>query len=248
MATKIQWTQETWNPTTGCSKLSEACQNCYAETMARRLQKMPGSKEKYKNGFLPTEHPDSLGEPYKWKTPRMVFVTSMGDLFHEAISDRFLERVLMVIQDNPQHTFQLLTKRSERMASFFSKFTPPENAWLGVTCESAGHYDRIDHLRTIKKAAVRFLSCEPLLGNMPDINLDRIDWVITGGESGTRARHTDPHWFRSLRDATIAAHKAFFFKQWGAWGEDGVKRGKEANGALLDGEEWKMMPGDKDFW
>lgn len=248
MATKIEWTEKVWNPVTGCTKVSEACRNCYAEVMARRLSGMPGTKEKYRNGFTPTIHPECLNEPYEWKKPCIVFVVSMGDLFHEEVPLSFIDKVMNIIEDNPQHTFQVLTKRAERMAEFFTyQREIPKNVWLGVTCESSRHYDRIFQLRRVF-ATVRFLSCEPLLGNMPDIDLNGIDWVITGGESGVNARRTDPHWFRSLRDATLAAHKAFFFKQWGAYGEDGIKRSKYKNGSLLDGEEWKMMPGDRYSW
>ena len=243
MATKIEWTEKTWNPTTGCSKLSEACQNCYAEVMARRLQKMPGSADKYRNGFQPTIHLSSLQEPLEWKKPCMVFVTSMGDLFHEEIPFTFIDMVLDVIKQTPQHTYQLLTKRTERMELYFSTRIVPANVWVGTTCENNRHYDRIDSLGRIS-ATVRFLSCEPLLGDMADINLTNIDWLITGGESGIFARRTPPEWFRNLRDACRRWNTPFFFKQWGAWGEDGVKRSKYANGSLLDGEEFKMMPGD----
>ena len=244
MATKIEWAQEVWNPVHGCTKVSEACQNCYAEVMAKRLSGMPASKEKYKNGFKVTLHPECLDEPFKWKKPRMVFVVSMGDLFHREVPYDFIDKVMEVIRECPQHTFQILTKRPERMAEYFNDLKrAPKNVWLGTTCESSKHYDRIDHLRRIKSAPVRFISCEPLLDNMPDIDLDRIDWVIMGGESGACARPTDQHWFRSLRDAVVATHRVkLFFKQWGAWGEDGVKRSKYANGSILDGKEWKQMP------
>lgn len=241
---KIEWTSKTWNPVTGCDKVSEACQNCYAEVMAKRLSGMPASKEKYKNGFKVTLHPECLDEPFHWKKPCMVFVVSMGDLFHKKVPFEYIDRVMDVIRRTPQHTYQLLTKRPERMAEYFdSLWGVPKNVWLGTTCESSRHYDRIDILRGIKGARVKFLSCEPLLDNMPDIDLDGIDWVITGGESGVHARPTDPHWFRSLRDAVLATYRVkFFFKQWGAWGEDGVKRSKYKNGSVLDGEEWKEYP------
>ena len=242
MATKIEWTNKTWNPVTGCSYVSEACQNCYAKTMARRLQKMPGSADKYRNGFKPTIHPESLNEPYEWKKPCMVFVVSMGDLFHEEIPLGFIDEVMNVIEDNPQHTFQVLTKRAERMADFFTyQRDIPKNVWLGVTCESSNHYDRIFHLRRIM-ATVRFLSCEPLLGDMADINLTNIDWVITGGESGSCARRTPVEWFRTLRDVCQRNFVPFFFKQWGTWSEDGIKQSKYKNGSLLDGREWKEYP------
>ena len=241
--TKIQWASKVWNPVTGCSKVSEACQNCHAEVMARRLQKMPASREKYKNGFKVTLHPECLNEPYTWKKPSMVFVVSMGDLFHKDVPDFFINAVMKVIEENPQHTFLLLTKRAKRMFHYFYERGREisRNCWLGVTCESGKHKDRVDYLRLLD-APVRFLSCEPLLGDMPEIDLDGIDWVITGGESGTQARRTPVEWFRNLRDRCVETNTPFFFKQWGAWGEDGVKRSKYANGSLLDGVEWKQMP------
>lgn len=244
MATKIEWTQKVWNPVTGCTKVSEACQNCYAEVMARRLQKMPGSADKYRNGFQPTIHVSSLGEPLEWKKPTMVFVCSMGDLFHKEVSFEFIDDVMRVIEECPQHTFQLLTKRAKRMFEYFynhRKVAIPQNVWLGVTCENSSHKDRIDYLRLLS-APVRFISCEPLLGNMNDINLDGIDWVITGGESGSCARRTPVDWFRGLRDACLRWNTPFFFKQWGAWSEDGIKQSKYKNGSLLDGREWKEYP------
>lgn len=243
--TKISWTEVSWSPVTGCTKVSEACQNCYAEVMAKRLSGMPASKEKYKNGFKVTLHPESLNEPYGWKKPTMCFVVSMGDLFHKHVSVEFLDKVFDVIENTPQHTYQVLTKRVMRMAWYFSEHRHiPKNVWLGVTCENGKYYDRVCHLRGVKDATVRFLSCEPLLGDMADIDLTNIDWVITGGESGVNARRTPVQWFRNLRDACMRWNTPFFFKQWGAWGEDGVKRSKYANGSLLDGEEFKMMPGD----
>ena len=247
MATKIEWASTTWNPVTGCTKVSEACKNCYAEVMAKRLSGMPASKEKYKNGFKVTLHPECLNEPYNWKKPSMVFVVSMGDLFHKDVHFDFIDKVMTVICENPQHTFQLLTKRANRMCEYFTSYRAtnkiPDNVWLGVTCESGKHKDRIDYLRIID-APVRFLSCEPLLGDMSDINLDGIDWVITGGESGVNARRTPVQWFRNLRDACMRWNTPFFFKQWGAYGEDGIKRSKYKNGSMLDGVEYKMMPGD----
>lgn len=245
MATKIEWTGRTWNPCSGCSKVSEACRNCYAEVMAKRLSGMPGSKEKYKNGFEPTLHPECLNEPLSWRKPSMVFVVSMGDLFHKSVPFEFIDKVIDVIEATPKHTYQILTKRAQRMATYFADHRHiPKNVWLGVTCENAKYYDRVNHLRGVKEATVRFLSCEPLLGDMPDINLKGIDWVITGGESGVNARRTPTDWFRNLRDRCIETETPFFFKQWGAWGEDGIKRSKYKNGSLLDGKEWKQMPVD----
>ncbi len=242
MATKIEWTSETWNPVSGCTKVSEACKNCYAEVMAKRLQAMPASKEKYKDGFKVTFHPECLNEPYKWKKPRMVFVCSMGDLFHGDVPFAYIDKVMDIIYENPKHTFQLLTKRTNRMFGYFENNRLPRNVWLGTTCENSYHYDRISYLRSIPNACVKFLSCEPLLGAMDDINLDGIDWVITGGESGPLARRTPIEWFRGLRDACQRRNTPFFFKQWGTWGEDGIKRSKYTNGSLLDGKEWKEYP------
>lgn len=242
MATKIEWTEKTWNPVSGCTKVSEACQNCYAEVMARRLQ---GNHIKgYEQGFKVTLHPERLTEPLAWKKPTMVFVVSMGDLFHQDVPFTFIDNIMQVIRQTPQHTYQLLTKRPDRMANYFqTRHGAPQNCWLGTTCESSRHYDRIDALRTVPGGSVRFLSCEPLLDNMPDIPLDKIDWLIMGGESGPRARPTAPQWFRSLRDAVLATRRVrIFFKQWGAWGADGVKRSKKENGATLDGDEWKEWP------
>ena len=242
MATKIEWTDKTWQPMHGCTKVSEACQNCYAEVMARRLQ---GNHIKsYEDGFKPTLNPDALAEPYKWKKPCMVFVCSMGDLFHRDVPFEYIDRVMKVIEDCPQHTFQLLTKRAYRMFDYFCNWREkeiPQNVWLGVTCEKGKHKERID-LLTLIDAPVRFLSCEPLLDDMADINLDGIDWLITGGESGMCARRTNPQWFRNLREACRRWNVSFFFKQWGTWGEDGIRRSKKENGCLLDGEEWKQMP------
>lgn len=240
---KIEWTESTWGVLSGCSKVSEACQNCYAETMARRLSGMPGTKEKYKNVFELTLHPECLDDPYRWTKPRMVFVASMGDLFHEDVPFEFIDRVMLVISQTPKHTYQLLTKRAARMKLYFlTRGGVPKNCWLGVTCENANHYDRISRLREIECDNVKFLSCEPLLGDMSDIDLTGIDWVITGGESGVRARKTKIEWFRNLRDVCLRTNTPFFFKQWGAWGEDGIKRSKYENGSVLDGQTWKQYP------
>ena len=245
MSTKIEWTERVWNPVTGCTKVSEACRNCYAEVMARRLQHMPASKEKYRNGFQVTCHPESLEEPFTWKKPSMIFVCSMGDLFHADVSYHFIGKVMQVIKFCSGHTFQILTKRPERMAEYFNHRHVggvPKNAWLGVTCESQQHYDRIKTLCSIKGDFVRFISCEPLLGDMPDIPLDGIDWVITGGESGSKARQTPPDYFRHLRDCCQATNTPFFFKQWGAYGPDGIKRSKYANGSMLDNTIYHAYP------
>lgn len=242
MATKIEWTDRVWQPMHGCTKVSSACEHCYAEVMARRLQ---GNHIKsYENGFKPTLNPDVLKDPYKWKKPSMVFVCSMGDLFHRDVPFEYIDRVMEVIENCPHHTFQLLTKRAYRMFDYFCNWRKkevPQNVWLGVTCEKGKHKERID-LLTLIDAPVRFLSCEPLLGDMADINLDGIDWVITGGESGPCARRTPIEWFRGLRDACRRWNVPFFFKQWGTYDEYGNKRNKKENGCLLDGREWKQYP------
>lgn len=231
----------------GCTKVSSACEHCYAEVMARRLQ---GNHIKsYENGFKPTLNPDVLKDPYKWKKPSMVFVCSMGDLFHRDVPFEYIDRVMEVIENCPHHTFQLLTKRAYRMFDYFCNWRKkevPQNVWLGVTCEKGKHKERID-LLTLIDAPVRFLSCEPLLGDMADINLDGIDWVITGGESGPCARRTPIEWFRGLRDACRRWNVPFFFKQWGTYDEYGNKRNKKENGCLLDGREWKQYPTPRTF-
>lgn len=242
--TKIEWTEKVWNPVTGCTKITAGCANCYAEVMARRLSAMPLSHDKYKNGFKVTLHPESLDEPRIWQKPSMVFVCSMGDLFHKDVPDDYIVKVMDVIESCPQHTFQILTKRAGRMQKFFEEYYPPMNVWLGVSCESNNPicYNRVESLRSIEDVSVKFLSCEPLLSDLSDINLEDIDWVITGGESGNSARQAQADWFRRLRDKCIQSNTPFFFKQWGAWGPDGAKRSKYKNGALLDGREWKEMP------
>ena len=243
MATKIEWTDKVWQPMHGCTKVSSACEHCYAEVMANRLR--GAGVKTYENGFAVTLNPDALNEPYKWKKSSMVFVCSMGDLFHEDVPFEYIDKVMDVIRNTPQHTYQILTKRASRMDIYFDEFhhgAPPKNVWLGVTCESSRHYIRVDILRGIKGASVKFLSCEPLLGDLLDINLDGIDWVITGGESGVCARRTPVEWFRNLRDRCVETGTSFFFKQWGTWGDDGIKRGKKDNGCMLDSREWKQYP------
>jgi protein gp37 len=237
--TKIEWTDKTWNPVTGCTKLSAGCANCYAEAMARRLQAMRISK--YANGFSPTLHDDTLGEPLKWKRSHTIFVCSMADLFHEAVPFCFIDKVMDTIRQTPHHRYQILTKRSNRMAEYFAQTSVPENVWLGVTVEATDEKSRIDHLRRLQ-ARVRFLSCEPLLQDLGEIDLTDIDWVIVGGESGIKARPMDPDWVRSILRQAKEQDAAFFFKQWGTWGADGIKRNKKANGKVLDGKIIQMMP------
>ncbi|WP_127804082.1 phage Gp37/Gp68 family protein [Hydrogenophaga sp. NH-16] len=236
----IEWTQHTWNPVTGCTKVSPGCKHCYAETMARRLQAMGASG--YEQGFKLTLHPDRLQQPLQRKYPTTYFVNSMSDLFHEEVPDSFIESVLATCSAAHQHTFQILTKRAERLPVFFRKRHCPANVVLGVSVEDKKYgLPRIDYLRKVK-AKTRFLSIEPLLEDLGPINLDGIHWVIVGGESGPGARPMSPAWAQNVRDQAAAAGVPFFFKQWGAWGPDGVRRNKKVNGRLLDGRFWDETP------
>jgi len=237
--TKIEWTDRTWNPVTGCTKLSAGCAHCYAETMAHRLKAMGVAK--YANEFIPTMHEDALSEPLKWKQPHTVFVCSMADLFHESVSFDFIDKVMDTIQQTKHHRYQILTKRANRMSEYFSQAVIPENVWLGVTVESVKAKSRIDSLRVLP-TTIRFLSCEPLVEDLGELDLSGIDWVIVGGESGVQARPMKPEWVRSIMSQAEKQKVAFFFKQWGTWGADGVKRNKKANGKALDGKIIQMMP------
>lgn len=240
--TKIEWTDRTWNPVTGCTKQSAGCAHCYAEVMARRLTAM--GLKKYENGFKPTLHPDDLEEPKKWKKGSNVFVCSMSDLFHPDVPFGFIDRVMQTIEETPQHRYQLLTKRAERMAEYFATHEVPINAWLGVTVECKDVLNRIDFLRSIEDATVRFLSCEPLLEDLGEIDLKDIHWMIVGGESGPKARPMQEEWVVNLRTQAKKHKVSFFFKQWGTWGQDGVKRNKHANGKELEGKVVQQMPAD----
>ncbi|MFV0402858.1 MAG: DUF5131 family protein [Bacteroides graminisolvens] len=237
--TKIEWTDKTWNPITGCTKISAGCANCYAEIMSKRLQAM--KQDKYKNGFILTMHNDVLDEPIKWKKPHTIFVCSMSDLFHENVPFSFIDKVMETIKSTPQHNYQILTKRANRMAEYFSDKSIPKNAWLGVTVDIASSKSRIDFLRNLN-APIKFLSCEPLLEDLGDINLDGIDWVIVGGESGAKARPMKEEWVQSIKVQTEKQGSAFFFKQWGTWGSDGIKRNKKANGKLINGKVYQAIP------
>jgi protein gp37 len=237
--TKIEWTDKTWNPVTGCTKISTGCAHCYAEIMAHRLQAM--GIIKYTNGFAVTMHDDVLNEPLKWKSPHTVFVCSMADLFNEEVPFSFVDKVMDTIRQTKHHRYQILTKRDKRMLKYFSDSTIPENVWLGVTVEASSEKYRINSLRRLN-ASIRFLSCEPLIEDLGIIDLTGIDWIIVGGESGVQARQMKPEWVRSIRKQAIEQSKAFFFKQWGTWGADGVKRNKKANGKVLDGKIIQMMP------
>ena len=237
--TKIEWTDKTWNPVTGCTKCSEGCKNCYAELMARRLQAM--KQKKYVNGFTLTLHYDVLYEPLLWKKPHSIFVCSMSDLFHKEVPFEFIDKVMDIIKKTPQHRYQLLTKRSERMNEYFSSHKIPKNAWLGVTVENRISKGRIDVLKKLD-APIRFLSCEPLLEDLGNLNLDNIDWVIVGGESGSKARPMQIDWVLSIKEQCEKQGTAFFFKQWGTWGSDGIKRSKELNGKKINGKIYQEMP------
>lgn len=238
--TKIEWTDRVWNPVTGCTRQSAGCAHCYAESMARRLKAM--KLPKYKDGFKLSLHPETLNDPLKWKRGSNIFVCSMGDLFHADVPFTFVDKVLETIRKAPQHRFQILTKRAERMAEYFSTRKVPRNAWLGVTVECQDTKFRMDYLREIKGATVRFLSCEPLLEGLGDMNLKGMHWVIVGGESGLQARPMQEQWVLDIQQQCRQQKVAFFFKQWGTWGPDGVKRSKHANGKLLQGKVVQQMP------
>jgi protein gp37 len=242
MATQssIEWTEHTWNPTTGCTKVSPGCKNCYAEVMARRLHAMgaPG----YENEFKLTLHPARLEQPLKRKKATVYFVNSMSDLFHDDVPDEFLDKVFDVIMKTPQHTYQVLTKRAERLPQYFKDRECPRNVWLGVSVEDKQYgVPRIEYLRQVK-AQVRFLSIEPLLEDVGSLNLREIHWIIVGGESGPRARPMKTEWVENIQRQAEEAGTAFFFKQWGKWGPDGVGRDKKTNGRVLNGRTWDSMP------
>jgi len=229
---KIEWTECTWNPVTGCTKISEGCRHCYAERMARRLQAM--GQANYRNGSRLTTHAHMLEMPLHWRQPRMIFVNSMSDLFHEDVPLAFIQKVFGVMQRASQHHFQVLTKRSERLVRLSPKLPWPCNVWMGVTVENRDHIARIEHLRQTD-ANVKFISIEPLLGPIPDIDLSGIDWVIVGGESGPGARPMRPEWAADIRDQCVAESIPFFFKQWG-----GIN--KKAAGRTLGNRTWDEKP------
>jgi protein gp37 len=229
---KIEWTESTWNPVTGCTKISEGCRNCYAERMAKRLQAM--GQANYRDGFSVTCHPHVLKMPIQWKKSKMIFVNSMSDLFHEDIPDEFIFDIFNVMQEAHWHQFQVLTKRSQRMAELSGHLQWSPNIWMGVTVESANHLNRIDDLRKVP-ANVRFLSMKPLLGPVKQLNLTDIDWVIVGGESGPGSRPMKKEWVLDIRNQCIKAETDFFFKQWG-----GIN--KKKTGRLLEGKTWDAMP------
>lgn len=237
---RIEWTEQTWNPTTGCTKVSPGCVNCYAEVMARRLSSIGISG--YENGFRLALHPTRLEQPLRRKQPTMYFVNSMSDLFHKDVPNEFIDRVFEVIQATPHHTYQVLTKRARRLHTYFRTRECPPNAWLGVSVENRRHgLPRIDALRQID-ARIRFLSIEPLLEDLGKIDLSGIHWVIVGGESGHRARPMREEWALGVQRQCKLAGVAFFFKQWGKYGADGVGRSKAANGRRLMGKTWDAFP------
>jgi Bacteriophage protein gp37 len=240
--TSIEWTDKTWNPITGCTKVSRGCANCYAELMSRRLKAMGQSK--YKNGFKLTLHPESLSEPLKWIKPHTVFVCSMSDIFHDEVPDSFIDKIMETIIQTPQHNYQILTKRAERISEYFTDREIPQNAWIGVTVEDINSKERINYLRSLN-ASIKFLSCEPLLEDLGALNLKNIDWVIVGGESGSKARPMKEEWVLSIKEQADSQGSSFFFKQWGTWGSDGVKRNKKVNGKLINGKVYQKMPETK---
>ncbi len=237
----IEWTQATWNPSTGCDRVSAGCDNCYALALAQRLKAMGSMKYQTDGdprtsgpGFGLTVHPTALNIPRQWRTPRMIFVNSMSDLFHAKVPIEFVRDVFAVIAETPQHSYQLLTKRGRRLRRVAYRLDWPSNLWMGVSVESAETLDRIDDLRCVP-AAVRFLSCEPLLGPLDEIDLTGVHWVIAGGESGANARPVDPAWVRGLRDTAVRSRVPFFFKQWGG-------RTPKSGGRTLDGQTWSEYP------
>jgi len=233
--TNIEWTESTWNPATGCTKISTGCENCYAERMAIRLKAM--GQENYKNGFKPTIHEHVLELPYKWKKPQTIFVNSMSDLFHRDIPTNFILKTFTVMEKANWHRFQILTKRSARLRELSHKLHWTPNIWMGVTVENKEYISRIDDLRH-SGANVKFLSLEPLLGPLSNLNLEGIDWVIVGGESGPGARPMKKSWVTDIRDQCHKTGTAFFFKQWGG-------TNKKKNGRILDGHTWDQVPEKK---
>jgi len=240
MSTKIEWVQngagtqgKTWNPISGCSKISRGCKYCYAERMAKRLAGRYGYPED--EPFRVTIHPERTTQPLKWSKPLMIFLCSMSDFFHKDVSDDYIFQILKIIRQCPHHTFQILTKRSNRMLTIDRRIKQwPSNTWLGVTVEGRDYKKRIDYLRLID-GPVRFLSCEPLLEDLGEINLHGIDWVIVGGESGPKARPMRLEWVTKIRDQCLAKKVPYFFKQWGG-------TNKKATGRKLEGKEWNQMP------
>lgn len=237
----IEWTEQTWNPVTGCLKVSPGCKHCYAEVMTRRLQAMGTTG--YENGFRNVSLlPERLSQPIRRKKPTVYFVNSMSDLFQEAVPFTFIDQVIEIVRETPRHTYQILTKRAGRMRQYFETRSVPDNAWLGVSVENQKHgIPRIPHLAAID-AKTKFLSVEPLLEDLGLIDLSGIQWVIVGGESGHKARPMRPEWVIGVQEQCQEAGVDFFFKQWGNWGADGKRRTKKANGRFLNGKTFDAMP------
>jgi len=240
MASKIEWTEATWNPSTGCTKISAGCKNCYAESMARRLKAM--GTVGYEDGFRFSLVPSRLNEPLNKRKSTVYFVNSMSDIFHERMPVDYLDKIFDVIDRTPHHTYQILTKRADNMYDYLSKRNIPKNVWLGVTVENKfDGLPRIEKLRKLK-ATVLFLSVEPLLEDLGQVDLTNIDWVIVGGESGNQARPMDKAWVENIKIQCDSNDVAFFFKQWGTWGADKIKRSKKENGKELNGRVWQNYP------
>lgn len=233
LSSPIEWTESTWNPVTGCSKISPGCKHCYAERMAKRLQAM--GQANYRNGFKLTLQPQMLDLPLRWRTPQRIFVNSMSDLFHKEVPADYIQQVFSVMRRASWHSFQVLTKRADRLARLSAEIDWPSNVWMGVSVENERYQKRMDDLRATA-ARTKFLSIEPLLGPLPGLDLKGIDWVIVGGESGPGARPMDPGWVTEIRDQCVDAGVPFFFKQWG-----GVN--KKRTGRELEGRTWDQMPG-----
>ena len=234
----IEWTESTWNPVTGCDEVSPGCAHCYAKTFAERFRGVLGHP--YEQGFDLKLWPNRVDLPLRWKRSRRIFVNSMSDLFHPEVPEEFVQRVFATMEAADWHIFQILTKRPERAVDLSRNLHWPANVWMGVSVENQRWTSRIDELRDIP-AAVRFLSCEPLLGPL-ELNLDGVSWVIVGGESGHGARPMNPEWATSVRDQCVAAGVPFFFKQWGTFDEHGERRGKKGSGRELVGVTWNQMP------
>jgi len=232
LKSKIQWTENTWNPITGCTKISDGCENCYAHQMALRLQKM--GADKYADGFDVRVHEDCFNEPLNWKKPSMIFVNSMSDLFHKDISLEYIQKIFGVMNRATWHTFQILTKRADRLSELSAKLNWSDNIWLGVTVENSKHTDRIDYLRNMP-AKVKFISFEPLLDDVGKIDFAKIDWAIVGGESGHHARQIDERWVLNIKKQCEEQNVLFYFKQWGG-------TNKKKTGRLLLGQTWDAMP------
>ncbi|MCL2015405.1 MAG: phage Gp37/Gp68 family protein [Defluviitaleaceae bacterium] len=229
---KIEWTESTWNPITGCEKISEGCENCYAMRLAGRLKNMGNAK--YKNGFNLTMHENCLNEPYSWKKPRRIFVNSMSDLFHKDVPFGYIQKIFTVMNENPQHIFQILTKRAERLSEISPLVEWSKNIWAGVTVENADYIERISHLKTTA-ARIKFISFEPLLGDVGKLDLTGIDWAIIGGESGPKARPMLQDWVISIKNQCEEQKILFYFKQWGG-------TNKKKAGRVLLGKTWDSVP------